>query len=63
MTLDERLSKLRKERADLMDWIAKSYPHARSRTKARHRLTIITAQVLATEAKINRSKKNEPGRL
>ena len=63
MTLAERLSKLRKERADLMDWIAKSYPHARSHTKARHRLTIITAQVLATEAKINRSKKNEPGRL
>ena len=58
MTLAERLSKLRKERADLMDWIAKSYPHARSHTKARHRLTIITAQVLATEAKLNRRNQN-----
>jgi hypothetical protein len=58
MTLAERLSKLRKERADLMDWIAKSYPHARSCTKARHRLTIITAQVLATEAKLNRRNQN-----
>ena len=58
MTLAERLSKLRKERADLMDWIAKSYPHARSRTKAQHRLTIITAQVLAIEAKLNRRNQN-----
>lgn len=58
MTLHEKLSRLRAQRWDLMEWLAKSYPNASGRRKAQDRLTIITAQVLSTEAKLYRSAKN-----
>jgi hypothetical protein len=58
MSLSDRLSRLRLERLSLMARIAKLPPRSQARTVASHRLTIITADVLRTEAKLNRSKKN-----
>lgn len=58
MTLQERLSKLRGERWDLMARIGRLPPRSQARTIAQHELTKITAQVLATEAKLNRRNQN-----
>ena len=58
MTLHEKLSRLRSERSDLMKWLSNSYPNAACRRKVQHRLTIITAQVLSTEARLKRKAQN-----
>jgi hypothetical protein len=57
--LRDRLAHLSAERAALMQRIGNLPPRSQARTVANHRLTIITAEVLNTEAKLNRKAHNE----
>ena len=59
MKLHEKLSRLRLERWDLMARIGRLPPRSQARTIAQHELTKLTAQVLSTEAKLNRKAQNE----
>jgi hypothetical protein len=59
-SLADRLSNASRERAELIARVSRLPIRSQARTIAAHRLTIVTAQVLSIETKLNRKAQNEP---